>query len=172
MKRRIETIYLELLTAELAGTRSEPKLIISGVRSNSRKKPGEELWINIHIDIKEDIPEYIAKLLHDEMDNRLKNAVKDVNSFGKNVKSTLSKEEKSTTFSSLLNVVDGKISCTTCGEKPKFERTMGGAAFGPGSGDGSVYWVLTCECSHKQNIEPIRPLNMAVNEWETKNYKL
>lgn len=80
-ERKTETIHLELLTAELAGSRSEPKLIISGVRSNSRKEPGDQPWIDIHVDIKGSNPEYLANLLSKEMDNRLKNARDDSERF-------------------------------------------------------------------------------------------
>ena len=63
------------------------------------------------------------------------------------------------------------ILCTVCGKAPQFEKMMGGNDF-PLSGDGSVYWRLVCDCSHKQNIEFLRSKSYAQSEWESENYKL
>ena len=68
--------------------------------------------------------------------------------------------------------VTKKVLCTTCGEEPGFEKQMGGAAFGPGSGDGSVYWRLVCDCSHKKDVEFIRSKYFAQLTWESETYKI
>lgn len=64
-----------------------------------------------------------------------------------------------------------RVLCTTCKEEPGFEKIMGGSVF-PLSGDGSVYWRLTCNCPHKQSIEFLHSQLLAQAEWESANYKM
>ena len=82
-ERKTTVIHLDLLWAETTKDVTDPEIILTGVKSNSRKECGEQPLIEIRIKCNRYTPQYLVEIAAEQLRIKFNGIVEDCHSLAK-----------------------------------------------------------------------------------------